>query len=588
MQHLKEKWLKLFNYYYILYGVVSLLVYVYFVLTEKTLFIASDNQFGTSFVTGSFALTLILFNLFALKYIKKYSMWIAYTVSFALFAFTNSFAAEIALRNGGNWQFFLANNFFLSISAVALGPFTAIGVMSIKVIIYAMTFGGGLKATPLGITGDGLLTVLQLVIPAGLLILLRNKFVADNSTQKQNYIERYFVTNEVVRLLTDSIGDGVMIIDQRGVVRSVNPTLLKLINQERKNVIDLNYRSVLNLKNTNNTDIDPAHEPVMQALQSKKAHTTELILVMHGKPEIFVDINVSVIVDPESNELYGAVIIVRDVSKKKKEENARSEFVSTASHEMRTPVAAIEGYIELALNEKVSTIDPKAREYLEKARTSTQHLGRLFQDLLVSAKAEDGRIVNRPEVIEIGEILEQLVEYFQKLAAQKGLQVEFIISSSDNKKKENLKVIKPLYYVLADPDRIKEVASNLIDNAIKYTPSGKVSVGLTGNNEVVQFFIKDTGIGMAAEDIPHLFQKFYRIDSTATRTTGGTGLGLFISKKIISLYNGRIWAESKKGEGSTFYINLPRLSSSQAESMRNHNQPQTANPAPQQANNSLT
>lgn len=588
MQHLKEKWLKLFNYYYVLYGIVTLLVFAYFAFTEGTLFISRDNQYGASFVTASFALALIIYNLFALRHVKKYSIYIAYAVSFALFAFINSFAAEIALRNTSNWQFFMAHTYLISILSVSLGPVAALPVMGIQAVIYTMTFAGGIPATPLGVNGDGGALFFQLAIPSLLLVLLRNKYVADNSTVKQNYIERYFVTNEVVRLLTDSIGDGVIIIDQKGIVRSANPALLNLVNQERKDVIDLNYRSVLNLKNTNNTDIETTKEPILQALQSKKPKSTELVLVLRGKPEIFVDINVSVIVDPESNELYGAVIIIRDVSKKKKEENARSEFVSTASHEMRTPVAAIEGYIELALNEKVSKIDPKAREYLEKARTSTQHLGRLFQDLLVSAKAEDGRIVNRPEVIELGELLEQLVEYFQKLAAQKSLQIEFIISSTDGNKKENLKVIKPLYYTLADPDRIKEVASNLIDNAIKYTPKGKISVGLTGNNEVVQFFIKDTGVGMAAEDIPHLFQKFYRIDSSATRTTSGTGLGLFISKEIISLYNGRIWAESTKGEGSTFYINLSRLSSSQAEATLNHQLSRTNPETNEQPSNSLT
>ena len=89
-------------------------------------------------------------------------------------------------------------------------------------------------------------------------------------------------------------------------------------------------------------------------------------------------------------------------------------------------------------------------------------------------------------------------------------------------------------------------------------------MGLTGNDELIQFFIRDTGHGIPADDIPHLFQKFYRVDNTSTRTTGGTGLGLFISRKIVELYNGRIWVESKLKEGSTFYINLPRLSTQKA------------------------
>ena len=116
--------------------------------------------------------------------------------------------------------------------------------------------------------------------------------------------------------------------------------------------------------------------------------------------------------------------------------------------------------------------------------------------------------------------------------------------------------------------------TNLYDNAVKYTPQGKVTIGLTGNDQVVQFYVKDTGAGIPREDIPHLFQKFYRVDNSATRTIGGTGLGLFICRKIVELYNGRIWVESDSGKGSTFYINLPRLSTQKAQEMlENKNNP---------------
>lgn len=237
---------------------------------------------------------------------------------------------------------------------------------------------------------------------------------------------------------------------------------------------------------------------------------------------------------------------------------------------MRTPVAAIEGYLQLSLNEKVSKIDPKARGYLEKALDSTHHLGQLFQDLLNSAKAEDGRLASHPIVIEMGEYIEQVAETFKFSAEKKGLLTDFIFGkgTEDSGSQAGGKVVRPLYYVLADPDRLREVITNLFDNAVKYTPSGKISVGLTGNNDVVQLFVRDTGPGIPAEDVPHLFQKFYRVDNSATRTIGGTGLGLFICFKIIELYNGRIWVESEVGKGSTFYINLPRLNSQRAAELK--------------------
>jgi signal transduction histidine kinase len=233
---------------------------------------------------------------------------------------------------------------------------------------------------------------------------------------------------------------------------------------------------------------------------------------------------------------------------------------------MRTPVAAIEGYLSLAMNDKVATIDSRARDYLEKAHASTSHLGRLFQDLLNSAKAEDGRLSSHPITMEVGAWLEQLSNDLRFVAEKKGLTVEFVVGSSQNIDATNdgRNIIKPLYYVTADPDRMREVITNLFDNAVKYTDSGKISIGLTGDAHVVQIYVRDTGPGIPAEDIPHLFQKFYRVDNTATRTIGGTGLGLFICRKIVELYQGRIWVESQTGKGSSFFINLPRLDTATA------------------------
>lgn len=170
----------------------------------------------------------------------------------------------------------------------------------------------------------------------------------------------------------------------------------------------------------------------------------------------------------------------------------------------------------------------------------------------------------------MGEYIEQVAETFKFSAEKKGLLTDFIFGkgAEDSASQAGGKVVRPLYYVLADPDRLREVITNLFDNAVKYTPSGKISVGLTGNNDVVQLFVRDTGPGIPAEDVPHLFQKFYRVDNSATRTIGGTGLGLFICFKIIELYNGRIWVESEVGKGSTFYINLPRLNSQRAAELK--------------------
>ena len=579
MQHLSEKWLRLLNYYWVGSCFVYLIFYAYFAIAQGTITVTGHDVFGASITTASFALGCVVYNLILLRLIKKTNLWLAYLISLVLFGIFNSAGAEVALTTVGSYMF-IFNNYLLVFAAVAYGPIVSLFAIGIIGIVYGMTVAGTTTPTLLGIVGDSIGMIVRVLGTVGLLYVFRNKYITDGKQNPENYIERYFVKNEVVKLLTDSISDGVIIIDQTGIIKSINPGAGRMLGMDRKDMIDLDYHSILKLQTLQHKELDATTEPVASTLKQTKPTSQELILILHDGSETFTDINVSPIIDPQNSALYGAVIILRDVTQKKKEEAARSEFISTASHEMRTPVAAIEGYIALALNKNVATIDEKARTYLNKAHMSTEHLGRLFQDLLVSAKAEDGRLANHPSVIEMGQYLEQLAEDLRIITTKKGLELEFVTGSADdNALKGGIKVIRPLYYAYADPDRLREVITNLFDNAVKYTATGKITIGLTGNESVVQFFVQDTGAGIPIEDVPHLFQKFYRVDNSATRTTGGTGLGLFICRKILELYQGRIWVESEQGKGSTFFVNLPRLSSMKAEGLKKQefsNQPVTA------------
>ena len=165
----------------------------------------------------------------------------------------------------------------------------------------------------------------------------------------------------------------------------------------------------------------------------------------------------------------------------------------------------------------------------------------------------------------MGSFLGKVSEDLRFVAEKKNLAVEFVVGVSgasidNNDESGSIRVVQPLYHVYADPERVREVITNIFDNAVKYTEHGKISLGLTGDSNVVQVYVKDTGNGIAADDIPHLFEKFYRVDNSDTRAIGGTGLGLYICRKIVEMYDGRIWVESQPGKGSIFYINLPRLS----------------------------
>jgi PAS domain S-box-containing protein len=376
------------------------------------------------------------------------------------------------------------------------------------------------------------------------------------------------------KFILESIEDGVVLIDQDHTIQLINPEAAKLCGWSADEATGIGVDNVVHIANEKGEVLDKSSNPLNMIFESGRSiSSSEYFLFTKDKKQLPIRIHVSPILDNDQR-IYQAVAVFNNITEERSSEKQRADFISTASHEMRTPVAAIEGYLALALNDKVATIDNRARDYLEKAHTSTQHLGKLFQDLLTSAKAEDGRLTSHPEVIEMGEYLTQLSNDFKLVADKKGLGLDYSVVSGKPGDTINAtstggeRVVAPLYYVLVDPDRMREVITNLFDNAVKYTPDGKITVGLTGNDQIVQCFIRDTGPGIPADDLPHLFQKFYRVDNSSTRTIGGTGLGLFICRKIVELYSGRIWAESELNKGSTFYINLPRISTQKAIQMQ--------------------
>lgn len=367
--------------------------------------------------------------------------------------------------------------------------------------------------------------------------------------------------------ILNAIEDGVVMTGQDGKVSLLNPGATDMTGWQGKEALGTNINQVLALVDSKGHPLSVDQHPFFKALSTMQAvRDSGANLITKSGNHLAISLVVSPVRN-ENGEPTGDVVgVFRDVTKEKQEEERRNDFISTASHEMRTPLAAIEGYLSLALNPKISQVDDNARKNIEKASASTKHLGELFQDLLTSSRAEDGRITSYPVVVELGEVLSQVIDNERFRAKDKNLTLNYAVSAPQDV--AGARVIRPLYYSYADPNRLSEVLQNIVDNAIKYTPKGSITVRLTGDASVVQIQVADTGMGVPPEDIPHLFQKFYRVDNSSTRTIGGTGLGLFISKKIIELYNGHIWLESQLGKGSTFYVNLPRLTTEQALQMQ--------------------
>ena len=354
--------------------------------------------------------------------------------------------------------------------------------------------------------------------------------------------------------LMASIGEGVMVVNTQRQIQLFNKAAQDLTGWDEASAQTIDYKLVLQLHDAADKELAEANDPFNETWTTKKTVVRDnLSMTTRAGRKIALSLSISPIYD-NAGAPTGAIALFRDISREKAIERQKEEFVSTASHEMRTPVAAIEGYISLAMNANVATIDDRALKYLTKAHDTIQHLGELFRDLLSATKAEEGSLNVKISAVNLSELVQGAVDDMQFTAQKKSLTLSYQASGATGK------VIAPIYHVAANPERLREVIMNLIDNAIKFTPQGGVNVTLNGNDKETQVDISDSGVGIAAEDIPHLFQKFYRIDNSATRTIGGTGLGLYLCRTIIELFNGRIWITSKPGEGSTFHFSLPRLS----------------------------
>ena len=468
--------------------------------------------------------------------------------------------------------------YLLTVTVATTTIITSGGVVSPFLVMWIIVaiFAGFFGAIILGIMG--ILVILQIIATSvqqginiqfiigylffgflplifSLVLWIRRQKTDDNTSNLENRLSAVESKSDVV---INAIDDGVLAISKDGNIELINPSAQQIIGWDQGDALGLNWKSVLKLVTSDGKDVEDLENPIAQSLsKNQPTHNDKLFLLTSSEKRILV----SIVSSPVGTDGEGIIVVFRDITKEKAEEREQAEFISTASHEMRTPVASIEGYLGLALNPATAHIDEKARDFITKAHESAQHLGRLFQDLLDISKVEDGRMKNNPKVINVNEFLKDIFDGLATKADEKQLNYIFMPDIVGESKEKSL---QPIFYANIDPDHFREVVSNLIENAIKYTPSGEVVVNITGDDKQISVSVKDSGIGIPAEDIPHLFQKFYRVDNSDTREIGGTGLGLYLSRRLAEAMSGNLRVESKYKEGSTFYLEIPRMNSSEA------------------------
>jgi len=275
---------------------------------------------------------------------------------------------------------------------------------------------------------------------------------------------------------------------------------------------------------------------------------SEEIIALDEPDRRFLQFYTAPVAGVDGSEVIGRIIALRDITRERELDKMKTDFISVVSHELRTPLTSIKGYTDLLLSGAAGDNSEIQAEFLGIIQLSTTRLSNLINDILDISRIESGTLKIKHEPIDYRHLVADTLRLMKAAADAKDVSMDAALPET----------IPP---VRGDADKVTQVLTNLVSNAIKYTPEGgwvKVSLEVTGDTSVTTC-VADSGIGVAPEDQPKLFQKFFRADNSSTREAGGTGLGLVIAKTLIELMGGTIWLESEPNRGSKFYFTLPLL-----------------------------
>jgi len=328
--------------------------------------------------------------------------------------------------------------------------------------------------------------------------------------------------------------DGVLATNRRGQIIMINDMAKKQLGVQKEDVLN---KSILEL-----LKIEDEYE-----LRDLITQIPELMIDSQDVNGEYLSLRVRfALVRRESGFISGLVAVLHDTTEQEKEERERRLFVSNVSHELRTPLTSVKSYLE-ALDEG-ALYDPVAPDFIKVSLDETNRMMRMVTDLLHLSRIDNASTQLDVELINFTAFITFILNRFDKMRGQ------------DQEKKYELVRDYPInsVWIEIDTDKMTQVIDNILNNAIKYSPDGgKITVSMKTTDDQMILSIKDQGLGIPKQDLPKIFDRFYRVDRARSRAQGGTGLGLAIAKEIIKQHNGFIWAKSEYGKGSTFTIVLP-------------------------------
>jgi two-component system phosphate regulon sensor histidine kinase PhoR len=339
--------------------------------------------------------------------------------------------------------------------------------------------------------------------------------------------------------LINSVDKALAEVDAEGKITVANTALSELSGSQSE-LKGMAISSVLPLKHAFKNELKWD-----EALRAAPVRYRDYFLT-RDKRQVDVELSINPIED-KSSVKSGYIIICHDITQDRSLDEQRQEFVAVTSHELRTPVAIIEGSLSVALA-KLADKDQEVKALLEQAQRNALFLGKLIQDLTLLAKAQNDNLEIKPQVVDPKILTSQLVQDYAPLAGEKGLALRAEVKGD-------------VPTVLTTESHVEEILRNFISNGIKYTQKGEVVVRAEpAQKGSVLFSVQDSGIGLSQQDQGRLFTRFFRAEGFETRETGGSGLGLYISQEIAVRINAKLWCVSELGKGSTFYLEVPPFS----------------------------
>ncbi|KKR54360.1 MAG: Multi-sensor signal transduction histidine kinase [Candidatus Curtissbacteria bacterium GW2011_GWA1_40_24] len=338
--------------------------------------------------------------------------------------------------------------------------------------------------------------------------------------------------------MISSVGDGLVATDRDGTILLMNPAAEKMLLQNAKEVIGKNYVETVPAADKEGKIIPGEKRPLLAVLKHGKSFTN------HKNGSKFP---AAITTSPINyqNSIIGAIITFRDVTHEKEVDRMKTEFISLASHQLRTPLSAISWLVELLQNGDAGQLNRQQLDLLGDIYQSNKRMIQLVSDLLNISRMETGRIIIDPKPTHLGQLLEEVLKELKPKINSK--RQKLIISYHPDLSEINI-----------DPNLIRAVYLNLISNAIKFTPEdGEITVIISKKGEEIISQITDSGLGIPKKEQGKIFQKFYRGSNVVKKVFEGTGLGLYLVKSIILASKGKIWFKSQENKGTTFWFSLP-------------------------------